>query len=549
MRVLIVGGVGGGATAAARLRRLNESAEIVIFERGENISFANCGLPYYIGGTISERRNLLLHTPSSFGTRFNVDVRVMSEVTAINRQVKEVSVLNKLTQTTYVEKYDTLILSPGAMPIVPQHGIPQSDRIFTLRNLADIDRIKAFINKACPKRAAVIGAGFIGIEMVENLREAGIEVSLIEQSGQVMPPLDVDMACDIHKHIRQKGVSLHLNTSLQAVSVAGDSLSVELSSGTIVVDMIVLAMGVSPDSGLAKDAGLETNERGGIIVDRYMRTVDRNIYAVGDAVEVTDFVSGHQTLIPLAGPANKQARIAADNICGITKEYLGAQGSAAIKVFDMTVATTGINEKTAKKLNMNYAKVYLWHLGHAGYYPGSKHMSLKVIYQRDSGKILGAQAVGFDGVEKRCDVLSVAIRAGLTAFDLTKLEFCYAPPYNSTKDPVNVVGYMIENSMSGLVENCHWEDVEKLPNDGSVTLLDVRESREFADGNVSGFVNIPLDTLRKQINSLSRDRSIYVMCHSGLRSYVASRILSQNGYKVYNINGGYRLYRAVRDCQ
>ena len=545
-KIIIIGGVAGGATAAARLRRLDEHAEIILFERGEHISFANCGLPYHIGGVIADREDLFLQTPESFHQRFNVDVRIQSEALSIDCKAKFVSIENKKTGEIYHEYYDKLILSPGGSPIKPSLKGIDSKRVFTLRNVADIDRIKEYIEDNKPQSAAVVGGGFIGIEMSENLQEAGLNVSIIELSDQVIAPLDIDMACDVHNHLRQKGVSLYLNNGLQAITEHKDNLAVELTNGALKADMVILAIGVMPESQLARDAGLNLNARGGIVVDKHMLTSDPHIYAVGDAVETTDFVTKQTAMIPLAGPANKQARIAADNICGIPSEYGGAQGSTVIKVFDMTAAASGINEKTARRLALNYDKVFLWLPGHAGYYPGTKPMSLKVIFEKESGKILGAQIVGFDGVDKRCDVLAAAIRAKMTAFDLTQLELCYAPPYSSAKDPVNIAGYMIENILTGKVRNCHWHDVNALPRDGSVTLLDVRSPQEVAQGRVDGFISIPLDSLRERLGELDSAKPVYTLCHSGMRSYLAARILSQNGFDAYNLSGGYRLYSAIQ---
>ena len=545
-RVLIVGGVAGGATAAARLRRLDETAVIVMFERGEHISFANCGLPYHIGGIIPDREDLLLQTPVSFRSRFNVDVRVQSEVLSINREAKTVQVQNLKTAEVYTESYDRLILAPGGAPIKPPVEGINSQRVFTLRNVADVDRIKKYILADKPKSAAVAGGGFIGIEMAENLREAGLEVSIIELSNQVIAPIDRDMACDVHRHLRQHGVSLYLNNGLQKIKEKGAGLSVVLQNGTVEADMLILAIGVRAETALAKDAGLEIGGRGGIVTDKHMRTSDPAIYAVGDAVEVTDFITGQAAMIPLAGPANKQARIAADNICGIHSEYAGTQGSAVIKVFDMTVASTGINEKTAIRLAMDYDKVFLWLTGHAGYYPGSRPMSMKVIYGKGSGKILGAQIAGYDGVDKRCDILATAIRAGMTAADLARLELCYAPPYSSAKDPVNMAGYMIENVLAGKLKVFHWHEVDALPRDGSVTLLDVRNPQETEQGRMDGFVNIPLDVLRSRLKEIDPGKPVYVTCHSGLRSYIAARILTQNGLNAFSLSGGYRLYNTAR---
>ena len=544
-KILIVGGVAGGATAAARLRRLDENAEIVIFERGAHISFANCGLPYYIGGTIAERRDVLLQTPESIRQRLNIDVRTHSEALSVSRADKTVSVRNALTGETYAESYDKLIMSPGGAPIKPPVEGIDSGRVFTLRNVDDADRIKAYIGKARPKRAAVIGGGFIGIEMAENLMAAGVDVSIVELSDQVIAPIDIDVACELHSYMRRLGISLLLNNGLQRFAERGDKLIVELTNGSLEADMAILAIGVRPDSSLAKDAGLQINARGGIVVDRHMRTGDPDIYAVGDAVETTDFVTGQAAMIPLAGPANKQARVAADNICGIPSEYAGTQGSMVIKVFDMTVAATGINEKTAKRLGLNYDKVFIWQQGHAGYYPGSQPMSMKVIFKKGSGKILGAQIAGFDGVDKRCDVLAVAIRAGMTASDLAALELCYAPPYSSAKDPVNMAGFAIENVLTGKVKIFHWHELDALPRDGGVTLLDVRFAQAASAYGVDGFINIPLEALRGRIGELDPVKPVYIMCHSGLRSYYAARILSQRGYDAYSLSGGYRLYNAV----
>ena len=546
MKILIIGGVAGGATAAARLRRLDEYAEIIMFERGEHISFANCGLPYYIGGVIDEREDLLLQTPDSFRGRYNVDVRIQSEALSIDREAKTVTVQNTGTGESYTENYDKLILSPGGAPIKPPIEGIDTKRVFVLRNISDVDRIKNYISQTRPRDAVVVGGGFIGIEMAENLKEAGLGVSIVELSDQLIAPLDIDMACDAHNYLRKKGVALYFDNGARKITETGGSLALELQNGELRADMVILAIGVRPESGLAKVAGLKINERGGIVVDTHMRTSDPDIYAVGDAVEVADFVTGQPAMVPLAGPANKQARIAADNICGITSEYAGTQGSGVIKIFDMTAAFTGINEKTAKRLDLDYDKIFLWLPGHAGYYPGAHPMSIKVIFDKGNGKILGAQIVGYGGADKRCDVLAAAIRAGMTAYDLTRLELCYAPPYSSAKDPVNMAGYAIENALCGKVKNFHWHDVDGLPRDGSVVLLDVRTPREAAQGRINGFFNIPLDSLRERLGKLDKSKPVYVHCHSGMRSYIAARILTQYGFDVYNLCGGYRLYNAVK---
>ncbi|PWL61284.1 FAD-dependent oxidoreductase [Merdimmobilis hominis] len=545
MKTVIVGGVAGGASAAARLRRLDESAEIVMFERGEYISFANCGLPYYIGGEIVKKSALTLQTPQSFRSRFNVDVRVNSEVTAIDRAAKTVTV-NSKERGEYTESYDKLILSPGAAPIVPNMEGADLDRVFTLRNIPDTIKIKEYVEEEFPGSAVVVGGGYIGVEMAENLKKAGVEVTIVELADHVIAPLDYDMACDVHRHLRENGVTLILQNGVQSIAEEGSKLKVTLSSGQVETDMVILAVGVRPDTALAKEAGLTLNPRGAIVVDEHMLTSDPDIYAVGDAVEITDFVTGQKGYIPLAGPANKQGRIAADNICGIPSVYKNTQGSSILKVFDMTVATTGVNERTAKAAGLNYDKVYTYSNSHASYYPGSTGMSIKTIYEKGTGRILGAQIVGFDGVDKRCDVLATAIRAGMTASDLCDLELCYAPPFGSAKDPVNFVGYVIENTLSGQVKNFFWDDVASLPRDGSVTLLDVRTDSERANGQyIEGFLHIPVDELRQRAGELDKSKPVYIHCRTGLRSYVACRMLAGMGFDCYNLSGGWRLYESI----
>ena len=545
LKTLIVGGVAGGASAAARLRRLDENAEIILFERGEYISFANCGLPYYIGGEITKKSALTLQTPQSFYQRFRIDVRVQSEVRRIDPAAKTVEVFCHETGETYTESYDRLILSPGASPVVPPLPGVDDERIFTLRNIPDTMKIKDFIEEEFPERAVVVGGGYIGVEMAENLAKAGLEVTIVEMADHVIAPLDSDMACEVHQHLKEKGVRLLLGQAVNAFVPGANGLSVTLSNGSIETDMVLLSVGVRPDTALAKEAGLKINERGAICVDEHMRTSVDSIYAVGDAVEVTDFVTGQKVLVPLAGPANKQGRIAADHICGIDSSYKGTQGSSVLKVFDLTVATTGINEKTAKALGIDYDKVFTLSQSHASYYPGASPISIKTLFEKKTGRILGAQLIGQDGVDKRCDVFAVAIRASLTAFDLTELELCYAPPYGSAKDPVNFAGYVIENVLTGKVKNYHWHDVDSLPRDGSVTLLDVRTVSEHENGAIDGFINIPLDELRERIDELDPEKPVYVHCQSGLRSYIACRILSGKGFDCYNLSGGYRLYSLV----
>jgi NADPH-dependent 2,4-dienoyl-CoA reductase/sulfur reductase-like enzyme/rhodanese-related sulfurtransferase len=545
MKVLIVGGVAGGATAAARLRRLNEFCEIILFERGEHISYANCGLPYYIGGVIEDSGQLILQTPESFKARFNIDVRVNSEVFSINPASKTVEVKRVDNGETYSESYDYLIISTGAYPIFPDIKGADSERVFTLRSIADTFRIKDFIDRNKPRRAAVIGGGYIGVEVAENLHKSGLEVTIIEKANQVIASIDCDMAAQVHRHIEKMGVRLLLESTVHAITDDKGELRIAVDSDEITADMAVMAVGALPDTALAKRAGLKLNQRGSIIVDRYMRTSVRDIYAVGDAVEVTDFITGQQTFIPLAGPANKQGRIAADNICGLKSEYTGTQGSSILKVFDLTVAATGINEKTAKKLGIDYDKSFTFSPSHASYYPGASTMTMKVLFEKRSGKILGAQIIGHEGVDKRCDVIATAIRFGATAHDLTKLELCYAPPYSSAKDPVNIAGYAIENILQGRVKHYHWHDVDSLPRDGSVTLLDTRTGSEYQKGHIDGFINIPLDRLREHLRELDKSKPVYVLCQIGLRGYIACRMLTQHGFDCYNLSGGYRLYQSI----
>ena len=545
MKVVIVGGVAGGASAAARLRRLDESAEIIMFERGEYISFANCGLPYYIGGEITKKSALTLQTPQSFNARFNVDVRVNSEVTSIDPKAKTVTVRSK-DRGEYTESYDKLILSPGAAPIRPPMEGADNARVFTLRNIPDTIKIREYVEEEFPESAVVVGGGYIGVEMAENLKNAGVAVTIVELADHVIAPLDYDMACDVHRYLKEKGVGLILKNGVQAIKEEGGKLKLTLSDGEIETDMVIMAVGVRPDTALAKDAGLELNKRGAIVVNEHMLTSDPDIYAVGDAVEVTDFVTGEKAYIPLAGPANKQGRIAADNICGIPTTYKNTLGSAVLKIFDMTVATTGVNERAAKAAGLDYDKVYTYSNSHASYYPGSTGMSIKTLYEKGTGKILGAQIVGFDGVDKRCDVLATAIRAGMTAKDLTELELCYAPPFGSAKDPVNFVGYVIENTLAGRVKNFFWDDVAKLPRDGSVTLLDVRTDLERENGqHIEGFIHIPVDELRARAGELDKSKPVYIHCRTGLRSYVACCMLAGMGFDCYNLSGGWRLYESI----
>lgn len=545
MKVIIVGGVAGGASAAARLRRLDENCEIVLLERGAYISFANCGLPYYVGGVITEQGALTLQTPKSFHARFGIDVRVRTEVLSIDRTAKTVKIRELESGREYLESYDKLILSTGAEPLVPPLDGVHSERVFTLRTIPDALAIRSAVTAKEGGRAVIVGGGYIGVEMAENLAHTGMAVTIVEMADHLIAPLDFDMAADVHHYLAGKGLRLMLGCAVTGLQDRKDGVRVATSQGDIDADIVILSVGVRPESRLAKDAGLALNARGGIRVDAHMRTEDADIYAVGDAVEVTDFITGDQAMIPLAGPANKQGRIAADNICGISSAYSGTQGSAVLKIFDMSVATTGINERTACAKGYDYDKVFLYSASHAGYYPDSSMMSIKVLFERASGKLLGAQIVGFDGVDKRCDVLATAIRFGATGKDLSSLELCYAPPFGSAKDPVNMAGFMIENLQDGLVKQIHWHDVPSLPRDGSVQLLDVRTPAEVGRGMIEGFHNIPLDQLRERLGELEPGKPIYVHCHSGLRSYIACRILSGSGFDCWNIAGGYRLYQSV----
>lgn len=541
MKTIIIGGVAGGASAAARLRRLDEACEIVILERGDFISFANCGLPYYIGGAITDKNNLTLQTPESFRKRFNIDVRVNNEAVKISPEEKTVTVKNLKSGEIYTESYDNLILSPGAEPIKPNIEGIDSNTVFTLRNIPDTLKIKEYIEKSKPKSAVVIGGGYIGVEMAENLKEAGLDVSVVELADHLIAPLDFDMAADVHRYIKSKGIKLYLNNGVKAI----DGNTVILQNGTIDAEMIIMSVGVRPETALAKDCGIEVNRRGSIVVDRHMKTNIQNIYAVGDAVEAEDFITKSPAFIPLAGPANKQGRIAADNICGIGSEYTGTQGSAVLKLFDMTVATTGINEKTATAAGIDYDKTYIYSGSHASYYPGASNMSVKALWDKKTLKIIGAQIVGFDGVDKRMDVLASSIRFGAKITDLANLELCYAPPFGSAKDPVNMLGFVAENIITGKMKQFFWNDVEKLPRDGSVTLLDVRTVTEVKRGRIDGFINIPLDSLRERIKEIPKDKPVYLHCHSGLRSYIALCILKGNGYDCFNLAGGWRLYESV----
>ena len=546
MKVIIIGGVAGGASAAARIRRLDETAQIIVLERSNYVSYANCGLPYFIGGVIREQAELTLQTPQSFWERFHIDVRVRNEAVDIDVKSKTVAIRRLDTGEIYHEQYDKLLLSPGAKPVVPHLPGVTSDRIFSLRTVEDTLRIRKFIEEYKPATAVLVGGGFIGLEMAENLTAMGISVTVIQRSNQLFAPMDADMASFIHAQMRSHGVKLELEKTVTGFSSKGGKpVTMIKDSEPISSDMVLLGVGVEPDTVLAEKAGLALGIRGAVAVNEYMETSVPDIYAVGDAVEVSHFVTGKKSLISLAGPANKQGRIAADNICGGNSMFKGAQGSSVIKIFEMTGAVTGINEKTAEAAGIVYDKVVLSPVSHAAYYPGGQTMYMKVLYEKETLRLLGAQIAGYEGVDKRIDVIAAAIRAGMTADKLAELELAYAPPYSSAKDPVNMAGFMIENLETEKVAQFHWNEVEKLKCDGSMTLIDVRTAEEFDSGHIKGFFNIPVDELREHIEEFDIKKPVYVVCQSGLRSYIACCILSQYGFECYNLSGGYGFYSAV----
>ncbi|MDD7275418.1 MAG: CoA-disulfide reductase [Treponema sp.] len=545
MKIVIVGGVAGGATAAARIRRLDEHAEIIVFERTGFISYANCGLPYYIGDVIQHKADLTLQTPESFWKRFRIKMKVQHEVVAIHPEKKSVSVRNLVTGDTFEEGYDKLLLSPGAKAVLPELPGVDSKKIFTLRTVEDTFAIKDFVTQHKPRSAVMVGGGFIGVELAENLRELGLAVTIVQRPPQLLSPFDADMAAFIHNQMRKNGIKLALGASVTGFQEDAEGISVMLKDGNpIHGDMVILAIGVTPESQLAQDAGLALGMKGSILVNDRMETSIKDIYAVGDAVQVKHAVTGADSLIPLAGPANKQGRIVADTICGGDSRYHGSQGSSIIKLFDMTAATTGINETHARKAGLSVDTVILSPMSHAGYYPGGKIMTMKVVFEKESYRLLGAQIVGYDGVDKRIDVLATAIHAGMKATDLKELDLAYAPPYSSAKDPVNMAGFMVENISKGL-KQWHLSDLEMLLQDESVTLLDTRTPKEFIQGHIEGFMNIPVDELRERIEEVPVGKPVYLICQSGLRSYIATRILEGLGYEAYNFAGGYRFYEAV----
>ncbi|MDC7226256.1 MAG: FAD-dependent oxidoreductase [Spirochaetales bacterium] len=552
MKILIIGGVAGGASAAARLRRLDEDAEIIMFEKGPYISYANCGLPYYISETISERDNLLLQTPESFNNRFNVDVRVLNEVLKIDREAKSVTVVEKTMSgeivREYTENYDKLILSPGSTPMRPPIPGIERDNVHTLWTVPDADKMKSYLDDEDPCHAVVVGGGFIGLELAENLVERNIQVTLVEAAPQVMMPLDFEMAQIVHRHLHEEGVDLHLGSMVKSFEACDEPRKTAVVTGDgfrIEADIIMLAIGVQPQTALAKDAGLELNQRGGIIVDSKMTTSDPDIFAVGDAVEVNNYMTDIPTMIPLAGPANKQGRMAAANVLGGNEEYKGTMGTSIVKIFDITAGSTGLNEKALKAAGKVHGKDYLFTMGHskshAGYYPGAFPLDLKMIFDPTSRRVLGAQVVGWEGVDKRIDVLATLIRMGGSIDDLTELELAYAPPYSSAKDPVNMAGFVAENMLEGLVENVNWNELGNYPD---AVLLDVRDPEENELGEIPGSILVPLYELRKRLDELDKDKQYIVYCATGIRAYIAVRMMKQHGFKdARNLAGGFSTWQ------
>jgi CoA-disulfide reductase len=549
-KILVIGGVAGGATAAARLRRLSEEDEIILFERNEHISFANCGLPYYIGDVIEKRSDLLVQSVEGMSKRFNIDIRNFSEVLDIDKENKKVTVKNLKTGENYIESYDKLILSPGAKPIVPPiTGLSEANNVFTLRNIPDADKINSYIIDNNVKDAVIIGGGFIGIEMAENLTLKGIKVTIVDLANQVMAPLDFEMAQIVHEELESNGVSLLLEDSVDSIQDNGKTLV--LKSGRVIdTDLIILAIGVTPENKLAVEAGLKIGPRGHILTTKELQTLNENgevvedIYAIGDAIEVFDYIDDSKTAIALAWPANRQGRLVADHINGMNVSYKGSLGTSVAQVFDLTVASTGNNEKILSRKGKPYKAVHVHRGNHAGYYPNAKDIAIKLLFDPENGKILGAQAVGGSGTEKRIDVIATAIKGNLTISDLPDLELSYAPPYSSAKDPVNIVGYVADNVYRGVYDVVHWNQIDNIMKSGGL-LIDVSSKKEFARGHIDGSINIPVDEIRNRLNEITveKDYPIYVNCQSGVRSYIAIRILQGNGYtNVSNVSGGYITY-------
>ncbi|QEE16950.1 CoA-disulfide reductase [Promethearchaeum syntrophicum] len=549
-KTIIIGGVAGGASCAVRLRRIDEKAEIIMIERGEHISFANCGLPYYIGEIIKDESKLLVETPEKMHASFNIDIRTKSEALKINREAKTIEIHDLSNNNIYTESYDKLVLSPGATPVRPPIPGINLSKIFTLRNIPDTEAIKNYIDENHPSHALVVGGGFIGLEMAENLVQRGIKVTVNELANQVMRPLDYEMAAYVHQHLKSQDIELYLNDGVKSFEEEDkDIIIVTLNSGTkIRTNMVIFGIGVKPENKLAKEANLTLGERGGIKVNKRLETNDPNIYAIGDAIEVEDFINKNSTLIPLAGPANKQGRIVANNINGNIEEFHGTQGTSIAKIFDLTIATTGNNEKTLNRYGISYLKSYTQNSSHAGYYPGAIPMSMKIIFAPDNGKILGAQIVGYDGVDKRIDVLATAIRANMTVYDLEQLELAYAPPYSSAKDPVNIAGFVASNILKGDMEVVFWDDIAKIDPKKTI-LLDIRTELEMKLGKLPNSLHIPLDNLRDRINEIPVGKELIVYCQAGQRGYYAARILMQHGFKVKNLSGGYKAYKIVTEKQ
>ena len=546
MKVIIVGGVAGGATAAARIRRLDEGASITIYERSGYISYANCGLPYYVGDEILDENELTLQTPLSFNKRYNIDVRVKHEVVCINTLEKRVLVKNLTTGEEFIDTYDKLLLSPGAKPITLDFLDKPLKNVYTLRTVEDTFEIKKYLNFSRPKNVCIIGGGFIGVEMAENIKGLGIDVTIIQKGDQLLKNFDKDMISFIHNHIRSKGVKILLNSNVVGLENIDDELIVNFSdNSSLKFDVVLVAIGVRPDNELAIKAGLKLGDSGAISVNSMMETSISDIYAVGDAVEITHNVLGEKRIITLAGPANKEARVAASNICGMESSYQGSIAPSIIKVFDISAASVGINEEEAKRNNIKYEKIILSPLNHASYYPNAKPMTLKVLYDKKDNSILGAQCVGYEGVDKRIDVIATSIFSNLKVYMLKDLDLVYAPPYSSAKDPVNVAGYIADNIICGLVKQFYYEDIDMLRNRDDVILLDTRTVNEYIKGHAESFINIPLDDLRNKLNILDKNKKIYVMCQSGLRSYLAVRILMENNFDAYNFVGGYKLYSSI----
>ena len=548
MKVIIIGGVAAGATAAARIRRLDEKAEIKVFERTGYISYANCGLPYYIGDVITDPAQLTLQTPESFLTRFRIDMKVHHEVTAIHPDSKTVSVRNLETGDEFTEAYDKLILAPGAKPAQPKLSGIGIDRLFTLRTVEDTFRIREYIRENRPESAVLAGGGFISLELAENLTELGMDVTIVQRPMQLMNPFDPEMAAFIHSQLRRHGVKLALGYTVEGFEESGEGVDVLLKDAKpLHADMVIMAIGVTPDTHLAEEAGLELGIRGSIVVNDRMETSVPDIYAAGDAVQVRHFVTGQDAVISLAGPANRQGRIIADNICGGDSRYTGSQGSSVIRIFEMTAAVTGINETGAKNAGIDADSVILSPMNHAGYYPGGSLMTIKAVFEKETYRLLGAQIIGYEGVDKRIDVIATAIRSGMKATELKDLDLAYAPPYSSAKDPVNMAGFMIDNISKGILKQWHLEELQTIMNKNDVTLLDTRTCEEYERGHIEGFRNIPVDELRDRLDEIDKGNPVYVICQSGLRSYIACRILEGSGFEAYNFCGGFRLYDTVKN--